>query len=127
MAVVMGVSVANPFYGQSLLPAVAEAFDLPAGVVLLGPMATQLGLGLGYLLLLPLGDGLERRRLLTLLALGMALACGGVVLAPSFALLLVCWFALGLAALIPALLPTLLAAFTPEAQRGRMLRIIISG
>lgn len=127
MAVVMGVSVANPFYGQSLLPAVAEAFDLPAGVVLLGPMATQLGLGLGYLLLLPLGDGLERRRLLTLLALGMALACGGVVLAPSFALLLVCWFALGLVALIPALLPTLLAAFTPEAQRGRMLGIVISG
>ena len=30
-------------------------------------------------------------------------------------------------ALIPSLLPTLLAAFTPEAQRGRMLGIVISG
>jgi predicted MFS family arabinose efflux permease len=127
MALAIGVSVANPFFGQSLLPAVREAFGLPAGQVLLGPMVTQLGMGLGYLLLLPLGDGIERRRLLTLLALGMVLACGGVVLAPSFGLLLVSWFALGLVALIPSLLPTLLAAFTPEAQRGRMLGIVISG
>ena len=127
MALAMGVSVANPFYSQSLLPAVQEAFALPASVVLLGPMVTQLGLALGYLLLLPLGDGSDRRRMLTLLALAMALACGGVVVAPSFAALLPVWFALGLVALIPALLPTLLAAFTPEASRGRMLGIVLSG
>ncbi|MBM5799761.1 MAG: MFS transporter, partial [Cyanobacteria bacterium K_DeepCast_35m_m2_023] len=41
--------------------------------------------------------------------------------------LLFSWFVLGLVALIPSLLPTLLAAFTPEAQRGRMLGTIISG
>ena len=127
VALAMGVSVANPFYSQSLLPAVQEAFALPASVVLLGPMVTQLGLALGYLLLLPLGDSSERRRMLTLLALGMALACGGVVLAPSFAALLPAWFALGLVALIPALLPTLLAAYIPEASRGSMLGIVLSG
>lgn len=127
MALAMGVSVANPFYSQSLLPEVQKAFALPASVVLLGPMVTQLGLALGYLLVLPLGDGNERRRLLTLLALGMALACGGVVLAPSFTVLLPVWFALGLVALIPALLPTLLAAFIPEASRSRRLGIVLSG
>ena len=80
MALAVGISVANPFYVQSLLPSVQAAFGLQGGRVLLGPMATQLGMAAGFLLLLPLGDGTERRRMLTLLAIGMALACGVVAL-----------------------------------------------
>jgi predicted MFS family arabinose efflux permease len=127
MALAVGVSVANPFYAQSLLPAVEGAFRLPSGVVLQGPMATQLGMALGFLFLLPLGDRSERRRLLVLLAVGMAMACAAVLVAPSFPLLLVSWFALGLVALIPSLLPPFLSAFTPEASHGRMLGIVLSG
>jgi MFS family permease len=127
MALAVGISVANPFYSQSLLPVVEAAFRLQPGTVLLGPMATQLGMALGFLFLLPLGDRSERRRMLTLLALGMALTCGAVLLAPSFGVLLAGWWALGLVAMIPSLLPTFLAAFTPEASRGRMLGILLSG
>ena len=103
MALAVGISVANPYYAQSLLPSVEAAFGLQGGQVLLGPMATQLGMAAGFLLVLPLGDGTERRRLLTLLAAGMALACGAVVAAPSFGVLVLSWFALGLMALIPSL------------------------
>jgi predicted MFS family arabinose efflux permease len=127
MALVMGVSVSNPFYAQSLLPSVEKSFGLKDGTVLLGPMATQLGMALGYLLLIPFGDGTERRRMLTLLALGMTLACFGVWMSPTFGFLVTVWFALGLVALIPALLPSFLAAFTPESHRGRMLGMVISG
>lgn len=127
MALAVGVSVANPFYGQSLLGAVASDFNLQSGTVLLGPMATQLGMALGFLFLLPLGDGTERRRMLTLLAVGMALACIAVLQAPTFPALLGSWFALGLVALIPSLLPPFLVAFTPEESRGRMLGIVLSG
>lgn len=127
MALAVGISVANPFYAQSLLPSVEAAFGLQGGSVLLGPMATQLGMAVGFLFLLPLGDGTERRRMLTLLAAGMALACGAVVLAPTFPVLVVSWFALGVVALIPALLPPFLTALTPEHQRGRMLGIVLSG
>ena len=127
MALVVGLSVANPFYSQSLLPAVERAFEVPAGTVLLGPMATQLGMALGFLFLLPLGDIWERRRLLSLLALGMALACMAVVFAPSFPVVLGSWFLLGVVALIPSLLPPFLSAFVPPAQHGRMLGIVLSG
>lgn len=127
MALVVGLSVANPFYSQALLPAVERAFEVPAGTVLLGPMATQLGMALGFLFLLPLGDIRERRRLLSLLALGMALACMAVVLAPSFPVVLGSWFLLGVVALIPSLLPPFLTAFVPAAQHGRMLGIVLSG
>ena len=127
MALVVGLSVANPFYSQALLPAVERAFEVPAGTVLLGPMATQLGMALGFLFLLPLGDIRERRRLLSLLALGMALACMAVVLAPSFPVVLGSWFLLGVVALIPSLLPPFLTAFVPAPQHGRMLGIVLSG
>lgn len=80
-------------------------------MVLQGPLAKQLGMALGFLFVLPLGDGRERRRLL----------------APSFGVLLLSWFALGLMALIPSLLPPFLTALTPEASRGRMLGIVLSG
>ena len=127
LALAIGVSVANPFYGQSLLPAVERAFAVTPGSVLLGPMATQLGMAMGFLFLLPLGDSRERRRMLSLLALAMALACVAVLLVPSFPLLVASWFALGLVALIPALLPPFLTAFTPAASRGRMLGIVLNG
>ena len=127
MALAVGISVANPYYAQSLLPSVEAAFGLQDGRVLLGPMGTQLGMAAGFLLLLPLGDGTERRRMLMLMALSMALACGAVVLSPNFPVLVVSWFALGVVALIPALLPPFLTALTPEHQRGRMLGIVLSG
>lgn len=127
MAVVVGLSAANPFYAQALLPAVEKAFAVPAGTVLLGPMATQLGMALGFLFLLPLGDIRERRHLLSLLAVGMAVACTAVLLAPSFRVALGSWFLLGLVALIPSLLPPFLTAFVPAAQHGRMLGIVLSG
>lgn len=127
MALAIGVSVANPYYAQSLLPAVEKTFHLQPGVVMQGPMLIQLGIAMGYLLLLPLGDAIEQRRMLSLLAVGMAVASAAAMLAPSFALLLTSWFALGFVALIPALLPSFLTVFTPEASRGRMLGIVLSG
>ena len=83
MALVVGLSVANPFYAQALLPAVQRAFAVAPGSVLLGPMATQLGMGLGFLFVLPLGDIRERRRMLTLLALGMAFDRDGETLSTT--------------------------------------------
>lgn len=127
MALAMGLSAANPFYVQALLPQVETALRLPPGTVLQAPMATQLGMALGFLFLLPLGDSRDSRRLLTLLAAAMALACVAVVWAPTFPLLRASWFAMGLVALIPALLPPALASLTPAASRGRMLGIILNG
>lgn len=127
LAAAVGLSAANPFYGQVLTPAVAADLHRSESVVLLGPMVTQLGLALGLLLILPLGDVLERRSMLTALALGLALACAGVALSTSFPLLLLAWFALGLCALIPSSLPPYLASFTSDANRGRMLGVLLSG
>ncbi|PZV01519.1 MAG: MFS transporter, partial [Cyanobium sp.] len=127
LALAVGVSVANPFYSQSLLPPIAAELGLAAGTAVLVPAATQWGLAASLLLLLPLGDRLDRRRLLVGAAAGMALACLAIVLAPGFSLLLPAFFALGLCALVPYLLPPFVAELTPESRRGQVLGTLLSG
>ena len=58
MALAVGISVANPFMSSRCCPRCRRLLACKAA---------------GFLLLLPLGDGTERRRMLTLLAIGMAL------------------------------------------------------
>ena len=79
-ATAAGLSVANVYYAQPLLATLAHEFgmtDAASGMVI---TATQLGCALALLLLVPLGDMLNRRRL-TLFQLGLlavtlaALAC----------------------------------------------------
>lgn len=127
LALAVGVSVANPFYSQSLLPPIAIDLGLSAGTAVLVPAATQWGLAVSLLLLLPLGDRLERRRLLVGAASGMALACLAIVLAPGFGLLLPAFFAVGLCALVPYLLPPFVAQLIPDSRRGLALGTLLSG
>ncbi|MFA6069160.1 MAG: MFS transporter, partial [Janthinobacterium sp.] len=62
-AAAAGLSVANVYYAQPLLATLAHEFgmtDAASGMVI---TATQLGCALALLLLVPLGDMLNRRRL----------------------------------------------------------------
>lgn len=72
-AVTAGAMVANLYYVQPLLAAVAEAFshDVTSAGYLV--TFTQIGYALGLLLIVPLGDVLDRRNLLTFM-LGINIA-----------------------------------------------------
>lgn len=80
-----GLSVANVYYAQPLLDALAAEFSIPhariGGVV----AATQAGCALALVLLVPLGDLLERRRLMLVQALMLTavLACVGLAWSPA--------------------------------------------
>src|SRR5437660_5957466 len=70
MAVASGATVANLYYNQPLLSEIANTFRASNHAVGLIPTITQIGYGLGMLLIGPLGDRTERRKLvLTLIAL----------------------------------------------------------
>jgi predicted MFS family arabinose efflux permease len=79
-AIASGLSVANVYYAQPLLDALALDFGLDQAVIGGIVTATQVGCALALLLLVPLGDLVHRRRLMAaqLLALVTALAVVGM-------------------------------------------------
>src|SRR5580692_9924336 len=62
-AVACGVSAANLYYAQPLLPQISRDLHVGSGTTALVITAAQVGYGIGLALLVPLGDILIRRRL----------------------------------------------------------------
>ncbi|MFP4904132.1 MFS transporter, partial [Paraburkholderia sp. BR14261] len=87
-AVASGLSVANVYYAQPLLDALARDFGITRAAVGGVVTATQAGCALALLLLVPLGDRVERSRLMIVQLLALAGALGVVGLARSVTVLL---------------------------------------
>lgn len=91
-----GTSVANVYYAQPLLDALAAEFAIAPAAIGGVVSATQLGCALALLLLVPLGDLVERRRLMLVQALALAGALLLVAGAPSSLALLAAMLLTGL-------------------------------
>ncbi len=65
MAIASGLTVANLYYAQPLLDLISRAFHVGEGTATVIVTMTQIGYALGLVFVLPLGDLLENRRLLT--------------------------------------------------------------
>jgi MFS family permease len=86
MAATTGLGVANIYYNQPMLGLIEAS--MPGGLTALVPTVTQLGYALGLFLLVPLGDRVERRRLIVAQFLLLSVALVLAAVAPSPALLL---------------------------------------
>ncbi|MDN2617667.1 MFS transporter [Enterobacter kobei] len=95
-AIASGLSVANVYYAQPLLDALARDFGISHAAVGGVVTATQIGCALALLLLVPLGDRVERRRLMALQLLALVAALAAVGMAGSAPALLAGMLAVGL-------------------------------
>lgn len=91
-----GTSVANVYYAQPLLDALAVDFSIPRAAVGGVVTATQIGCALALLLLVPLGDLLDRRRLMLAQVLMLAAALVAVGMARSTMVLLLAMLLTGM-------------------------------
>ncbi len=121
-AVACGLSVANVYYAQPLLDALAADFGLATGVIGIVVTMTQLGSAIALLLLVPLGDMLNRRRLLLAQLWSLALALVLVAAAATPAYLLVGMLFVGMlgTAMTQGLI-AYAATIAAPTERGRVI------
>lgn len=98
-----------------------------AGAVAMVSTATQLGYAAGLLLLVPLGDAVERRKLLIVTTLSIVGALLLVAASKTLALLIVSSAILGCATIVPQLVVPFAAHLAPPQQRGRVIGSVMSG
>src|SRR3982751_3406233 len=126
-AVAGGAAVGNLYWAQPLLDLIAE--DLHASPATAGWLitATQVGYASGILLLVPLGDVVDRRRLIPIMMLCAAAALTACALAPSMGVLLVASTALGLTTVSGQILTPLAGDLADDSHRGRVVGTVVSG
>lgn len=126
-AIAAGLSVANVYFAHPLLDVVAHEFRISHASVGLVVAATQTGYALGLLLLVPLGDLLDRRRLIVSQLLLSALALIIVAFAPTIGVLLVSMVTVGLLAVVVQTLVAFAASLAAPTERGQVVGTVTSG
>ncbi|MED4889599.1 MFS transporter [Lysinibacillus sp. FSL R7-0073] len=126
-ATACGMSVANIYFAQPLLDQLSIAFTIDPSIIGVVITITQIFYGLGLLLLVPLGDLLNQRRLIIgqMLLSTTALVIVGTA---SYSIVLFTGMALvGLLAVVTQTLVAFAATIASPTERGRVVGIITSG
>lgn len=126
-AVTCGSSVANIYYAQPLLDAIAATFAIHPAAVGLVVTLTQVGYAVGLLFLVPLGDLLDRRKLVIGQTLLSALALAAVAGAPNALTLFGAMIVVGLLAVVVQVLVALSATLARPEERGAAVGLVTGG
>ncbi|MBY6706457.1 MFS transporter [Rhodococcus sp. BP-241] len=127
LAVTCGVLVANLYYAQPLLDTIARSFDIEEGTAGILVTTAQIGYAIGLAFLVPLGDLIERRRLIVTAALICGVADGIAVVSPGFPMLAAALVLAGVGASAAMVIVPLASALAAEEDRGRTVGTVMSG
>lgn len=127
MAICTGLIVANIYYIQPLIVMVAKEFNVPPNVAGSATFLTQAGYATGLLLFVPLGDMVERKKQIIFTLMLAVAALLFAAAAPSFWILQVACFLVGLGSIIPQLILPLSATLAEPSQRGKVIGTVMSG
>lgn len=127
MAVATGLSVAGNYYAQPLLPTIAAQLAVSDASVASIVTTAQLSYGAGLLLLVPVADLCERRRLIVLLTLLAGVGLAFSALAPNLASLLLGTAMTGFCSVVAQVLVPFAATLATPEQRGRAVGTVMSG
>jgi predicted MFS family arabinose efflux permease len=126
-AVASGLAVANAYFAHPLLDVMAADLGLPRATIGLVVGATQVGYGLGLIFLVPVGDLLDRRKLVIVQSLLSVAALLCVGFASTGLALLVAMAAMGFFAVVTQAFVAYAASLAPPARRGEVVGTVTSG
>ncbi|HEF4776756.1 MFS transporter [Burkholderia multivorans] len=127
LAAAAGLGVAPLYYAQPMLGALGPDLGASARAIGFVPTLTQLGYALGILLLAPLGDRFDRRRVIVAKAAALVVALLLAAVAPSLGLLLAASFAIGLTATMAQDVVPAAATLAHDQHRGRIVGTVMTG
>lgn len=127
MAVTTGIAVASNYYAQPLLHTLALYFDISETAASFIVTVAQLSYALGLILLVPLGDIFERKRMIIIM---MTLSTAGLVVctvAPGLLALLIGTAVAALFSVVAQVLVPYAATLADPASRGKAVGTVMSG
>ena len=127
LALGAGIGVANVYYVQPILPLVQRTFGATTEQVGYVPAITQAGYALGMLFLAPLGDLVDRRRLILAKSAVLVAALMASAVAPGLAAFLVASVLVGVLGSLGQDFIPLAAHLAPDARRGRTVGLVTTG
>lgn len=127
LTVASGFAVANLYYNQPLLAEIGRSLNVSAQEVGYIPTFSQIGYAVGLLLIVPLGDMLERRRLLVTMFGIVACALVAAAMSPNIIWLAIASLAIGITTIVPQLIIPFVAQLAEPRERGKAVGTVISG
>ncbi len=127
MAIAGGATVANLYYCQPLLVEMGRDVGASARALGVVPTLTQVGYAVGLLLVVPLGDKLERRRVILAMTALVTLALLAVMASPNLAWLGAASLAVGATTVVPQLLIPFAATLARPEDRARTVAQVTGG
>ncbi|QKS85879.1 MFS transporter [Pseudomonas bijieensis] len=126
-SVTCALAVANVYFAQPLLASMAESLGVASGLIGVVVTATQVGYALGLLFIVPLGDRVDRKRLVFAQLVLSAIALAAVGAAQHWLALLGAMIVMGLLAVVVQVLVAYAAALSSPSQRGQAVGAVTSG
>jgi len=127
VTVACGFGAANLYYSQPLAGPISSAMGLAPQATGLIVTLTQIGYGVGLVLIVPLSDLIENRGLVLVGLAVLVLALLGMALSTQALALLTAALFMGLGSVVVQVLIPYVAHMTPEATRGRVVGKIMGG
>lgn len=127
MTIAAGAAVASNYYPQPLLDTIANEFGVSYAAVGVIVTASQIGYGIGLLLLVPLGDKFEKKGLITGMMVLTALGLLTSALSSNLNLLLLGTVITGLFSAVTQMLVPFAALLAPAESKGRAVGMVMSG
>src|SRR5699024_731036 len=127
LAITCGVVVANMYYAQPIETQIAKSFHVSIRAVGIIPMMTQIGYALGLVFIVPLGDLMNKRKLIITMSALSASSLLVAFFASGFRLFVGASFLIGLLSVVPQIIIPYGAVLAGPKIRGQVMGTLLSG